>query len=169
MTQEEFLRIAKAIKAIYIDSKIFDDEESFAVWYETVKDVTYQEAYQAFFVHANSSPYPPKPSDLRRFAYGETNPELNEHEAWSLVSKAIRNGNYGAEEEFNKLPPIVQKAVGSPNNISNWALLPCNDVQTVIASNFMRQYRAELERAKLESLADDALKLTENTMGRIEG
>lgn len=41
--------------------------------------------------------------------------QLNELEAWSLVEKAIRNSIYNSQEEFSKLPPLVQKAVGSPN------------------------------------------------------
>lgn len=47
--------------------------------------------------------------------------QLNELEAWSLVEKAIRNSIYNSQEEFSKLPPLVQKAVGSPNVLRLWA------------------------------------------------
>lgn len=69
-------------------------------------------------------------------------------EAWMLVSKALRNGYYGAVEEFNKLPPLVQKAVGSPDNLRNWALTDINSIENVVQSNFMRTYRTVVNRAK---------------------
>ena len=72
--------------------------------------------------------------------------ELNEMEAWSLVSKALRNGYYGAVEEFNNLPPLVQKAVGSPDNLRNWSQTDVKAIETVIQSNFMRSYAAIVKR-----------------------
>lgn len=79
--------------------------------------------------------------------------ELSETQAWALVSKALRNGTYGYKEEFAKLPPAVQRAVGNENTIKEWASLDAETVQSVIASNFMRGYRSaaaeEREMAKL--------------------
>ena len=73
---------------------------------------------------------------------------LTEHEAWELVRQALKNGCYGAQQEFAKLPPVVQKILGGPAQLREWALLPDEQVGTVIASNFMRSYRA---RAAWES------------------
>lgn len=73
---------------------------------------------------------------------------LTEHEAWELVRQALKNGYYGAQQEFAKLPPVVQKILGGPSQLRDWALLPDEQVGTVIASNFMRSYRA---RAAWES------------------
>lgn len=79
--------------------------------------------------------------------------ELSETQAWALVSKALRNGTYGYKEEYAKLPPAVQRAVGNENTIRDWASLDAEMVQSVIASNFMRSYRSaaaeEREMAKL--------------------
>lgn len=73
---------------------------------------------------------------------------LTEHEAWELVRQALKNGYYGAQQEFAKLPAVVQKILGGPSQLRDWALLPDEQVGTVIASNFMRSYRA---RAAWES------------------
>ena len=73
--------------------------------------------------------------------------ELTELEAWALVTKAIRNGLYGADEEFAKLPPLVQQAVGQPRCLTEWAMLGAED-KAVTQSNFMRSYRAVVYRAK---------------------
>ena len=76
---------------------------------------------------------------------------MTEYEAWNCVRKAIGNGIYEANEEFEKLPLILQRLVGSPNQISDWAKMSSEVINTVVASNFMRSYsaRAENEREYL--------------------
>ena len=76
--------------------------------------------------------------------------ELTEGEAWAKVQAAIRNSGYGAAEEFAKLPPLVQKVVGSPSNLREWGLMPSDTVNSVVASNFMRGYRTMQEREAAE-------------------
>ena len=90
--------------------------------------------------------------------------ELSEAEAWAKVSKALSNGLYGYKEEYAKLPPAVQRAVGTPQTLREWAMLDTETVQSVIASNFQRSYRAaakqEAELAKLPpGFRDDMRKI----------
>lgn len=90
---------------------------------------------------------------LRSYSTGG---ELTENEAWALVAKAICNGIYGYQEEYAKLPPAVQKAVGEPEQLKRWAVMPVDDVQAVVASNFQRSYRqiAQREREMAKIPAD---------------
>ena len=74
--------------------------------------------------------------------------EMSDGEAWSLVSKACRNGSYGYMKEFAKLPPLIQKAVGRPEQLRDWAAMEESTVQSVVASQFQRSYRAVKERQK---------------------
>ena len=74
--------------------------------------------------------------------------ELTENEAWALVSKAICNGIYGYAEEYAKLPPAVQAAVGRPEQLKEWAVMPVDEVQSVVASNFQRSYRIVAQRER---------------------
>lgn len=74
--------------------------------------------------------------------------EMTEAEAWSLIHKAIGNGLYGAEEEFKKLPPTLQKLVGSPGQLRDWAMADADVVNTVVASNVQRAFRAIQAREK---------------------
>lgn len=83
-----------------------------------------------------------------------TSPEgMSETEAWSLVTAALRNSAYGWREEWAKLPEAVRKAVGNENTLREWAMIDSEELNTVIASNFMRSYRTiqkrEEEWAKL--------------------
>lgn len=74
--------------------------------------------------------------------------ELTENQAWALVSKAISNGIYGYADEYAKLPPTIQMAVGEPEQLKRWALMPVDDVQSVVASNFQRSYRQVAQRER---------------------
>jgi len=77
--------------------------------------------------------------------------ELTEQEAWNCIEKACRNSLYHAPEEYEKLPPVVQRLVGSPNQLREWAMIDADELKTVVASNFMRSYkvRAKTEREYL--------------------
>lgn len=82
---------------------------------------------------------------LRSFS---TDGELTENQAWALVSKAVSNGIYGYKDEYAKLPPAVQSAVGRPEQLHEWALMPVDEVQSVVASNFQRSYRIVAQRER---------------------
>lgn len=84
--------------------------------------------------------------------------ERSEGEAWALVSKACRNGTYGYKTEFDKLPPDVQAAVGSPEQIREWAMMDEETVQSVVASNFMRAFKTVSKRTKQTAMLPDSVK-----------
>ena len=73
--------------------------------------------------------------------------DLDENAAWVLVSRACRNGSYHSIEEFNKLPPDVQRTVGSPEQLKQWAGMDADVVESVVASNFNKAFRVQTERA----------------------
>nr|DAM84021.1 MAG TPA: replisome organizer [Bacteriophage sp.] len=90
--------------------------------------------------------------------------ELDGMAAWGLVSKALRNGTYGAVEEFNKLPPLVRQAVGIPDNLKNWATSDYQTIETVIQSNFLRTYETIVKRAnEINRMPDNIKSLIEKT------
>lgn len=81
---------------------------------------------------------------------------MTEQEAWALVSAAAANAKYEAEKEFRKISPLLQKLVGSPNQLRAWALMEADVFSSVVASNFQRSYRAEVAKQKeLLSLPSD--------------
>lgn len=93
--------------------------------------------------------------------------EMSELEAWSLVQRAVRNGNYGAEEEFMALPPDVQVAVGSPGQIREWALME-SDSMGVAQSNFLRSYRTVCDRErKAVKMPPEVARLYKHTVNAI--
>lgn len=93
--------------------------------------------------------------------------ELTEAEAWNLVSKAVKNGLYGAVEEFEKLPPAVKQIVGSPSQLRDWASMDSDTLHSVVASNFQRSYKVVATREKeIAALPDDVKKLINFAMNK---
>ena len=83
---------------------------------------------------------------------------LSETEAWALVSKAVRNGIYGYQKEFDALPPTVQAAVGRPEQLKEWAMMPEDEVQSVVASNFMRGYKTVQRRERETAMIPESVR-----------
>ena len=90
---------------------------------------------------------------------------MTEQEAFNLIAKAASNANYGAKEEFEKLPKELQRLVGSPNRLREWALMDTQTFQTVVGSNVMRSYRAIAKSTKeTQMLPPSVRQLIEQTM-----
>ena len=165
MTREQFKVLVKAMKAVYTNPGFIPDQDAFDVWYSMLKDLDYAIASRAVQMHLQTEETPPTVAGVRKqFAKlkADEADDLNETAAWSLVLKAIRRSTYYSEEEFAKLPATVQRAVASPKQLREWAMLEDVDGKTltVIQSNFQRTFRAEQQRERERSkLSPDVLKL----------
>ncbi len=84
--------------------------------------------------------------------------EMNDSQAWTLVEKACQRGLYNAKEEFEKLPPDVQTAVGGPEQLKAWAMMDSETVNSVVASNFRKTYRTVQMREKEKAMMPPAVK-----------
>lgn len=166
MTREETVKIIRIMCDCYPNYKPSDLSETVDVWNMMLKDCVYEQVSVALkaYIRSDTSGFAPSVGQLINKLHEVQSPqELNEMEAWFLVSRALRNGYYGAVEEFNKLPPLVQKAVGSPDNLRNWALTDSKSIENVVQSNFMRTYRVVVNRAKeYQKMPKDIQALIEN-------
>ena len=121
-----------------------------ALWTEMFADDAYSTVAMAVkaLIKNRTSTFPPGIGEITEKIMKITQPEeMTEQEAWALVAQATRNSAYNSADEFAKLPPIVQKIVGSPAQLREWAMMESDQVASVVASNFQRSYRA---RAKSE-------------------
>ena len=87
-----------------------------------------------------------------------TGGQITEQEAVAMLIKATRNGLYGAEREYEKLPPILQRLAGSPEQIRAWARMDEDELNTVVASNLMRSYRAIAKKEELQQTLPSSIK-----------
>ena len=155
------------IQTFYPNYQVENKEFTINAWYSIIGDCDYKPMEKALraYITTDTSGFAPSIGQLINKLHEVQVPqELNEMEAWLLVSKALRNGTYGAVKEFNKLPPLVQKAVGSPDNLRNWAQTDSESIENVVQSNFMRTYRTVVNRAKeYQKMPKDIQALIENT------
>lgn len=167
MTREETVKIIRIICGSFPNFKPSDLSETVDIWNMMLDEYRYNQIAGALksYILADSTGFAPSIGQLiAKVKTIEEPAQLNETEAWGLVSKAIRNGYYGAVEEFSKLPPLVQKAVGTPDNLRNWSQTNLESVETVIQSNFLRAYRAEAQRAaEISKMPSDIKAMIENT------
>lgn len=147
MTVDEFAKLADAIKTYFPRDNMLPTDTAMELWYDMLKDMDYQLAYIGLKNHVATSNFAPTIADIRNGAVISQPQELNEMEAWSLASKAIRNSGYNSVEEFAKLPTLVQKAVGLPSQLRTWALDE-NYNEEVASSNFIKCYRNELAKQR---------------------
>lgn len=162
MEREEFKTLVKAMKAVYAQPTFIPDQDAFQVWYELLKDLPYKQVHIAIQKHMLTERFPPTIADLRTKASEVVEKqleEMSELEAWSLVRKAIGNSGYHAEEEFQKLPEACKIAVGTPENLREWALMESEQVGTVEQSHFIRNYRTAVKRLSEEKKIPESLRL----------
>ncbi len=165
----DFKLIVKAIKSVYGNNRIAD-QQAFNIWFDLLKDLDYTNASRALQRHMSTSKYPPTIADIREQYRILTQPnEMTGMEAWSLVSKAIRNGIYGYEDEFARFPDLVQKAVGSPEQLYIWATDEDYN-EGVTRSNFLRSYDMAVEKEKENSQLPEKMREMIGDLGRmVEG
>ena len=159
MTREDTIKILSVLRgaypAFYRDITKQEAESTIALWESMFDEEPYELVAAAVkaFISGDGKGFPPAIGQIKERIRLITQPEeMTEQEAWSLVSKALRNSTYGSEEEFKKLPPEVQAVVHDPGQLKQWAMSPADEVETVIASNFQRSFRAK-QKATKEYLA----------------
>ena len=149
MTREETVKIIRIMVDSYPNYKPNNISETVDVWNMMLSDYDYNLVAMALkaYILSDTSGFAPSIGQLVAKIQALTKPqELSEMEAWSLVSKAIRNSGYNSVEEFANLPPLVQKAVGTPDNLRNWAVSDYRTIESVIQSNFLRTYGTVVKR-----------------------
>lgn len=166
LTDKDARKIIAVIMVTYPNYKPIDTDLAATVWADAMKEYTYEQVDVALkmYIRTNTSGFAPAPGQLMEQLQSMTQPqELNEMEAWALVSKAIRNSGYNSVEEFSKLPPIVQKAVGLPSQLRIWALDE-NYNEQVVSSNFIKCYRNEVAREReISKMPSEVRQLIQNT------
>lgn len=167
MTREQVGKLLMTIQAYYPNYNPPDKEIALNAWYIMLAEYPEELVLQALraCIATNTSGFAPDVGQIMSKIQTISQPqELDGMAAWGLVSKALRNGTYGAVEEFNKLPPLVRQAVGMPDNLKNWATSDYQTIETVIQSNFLRTYETVVKRAnEINRMPDNIKSLIEKT------
>lgn len=155
MNLNETRQILTVLKANYPQSfKGWTREQSqdyLSLWAEAFQDEDVHLVINAVktIIYSDTREFAPNIGQVKNMIYKLTSEnEMSEQEAWGYVKKALRNSGYHAKEEFDKLPPIVQRLVGEPRQLYDWCMMSTDEVDTVVASNFMRSYKARSKHEK---------------------
>ena len=137
--------LATAYPRFYAGQDAPDPEKAVALWAEMFAedDVAIVAAAVKALIATDDKGFPPHIGAVKAKVRQITQPSgMTPQEAWNLVAKAIRNSAYDSREEYDKLPKDIQRLVGSPNQLRDWALMDSDTVHSVVASNFQRSYKA---------------------------
>lgn len=178
MTREDVQKLLMMITATFPNFKVENKTETINSWLYFLGEYDSNEVVLALksYVKSNSSGFAPSCSQL--IAELEKPRELAQMdgaEAWSLVRKAIGRSTYNSQAEFDKLPPTIQKAVGSANILYSWAVDE-NYAEDVVMSLFLKNLKSVQQREsqfrrlpsemqlRVEQFIEQCPKLEDNTL-----
>ena len=175
MTYTDVKQLLFTINSVYPNFKVEDPEKTVLAWLSFLEDqqAGLIGAALKVYVASNRSGFAPSVGQLIQGAQelrDKDSNALSAGEAWTLVYKAICRSGDNSQEEYDKLPPEIQKAVGSPGQLRAWALDDQFN-EGVASSNFRRAYDTVLERKRNDALipADVRRALAQQTAARLEG
>jgi hypothetical protein len=153
VTRQEALAVMAMLKTaypnFYKDLSKEDINATVNLWATMFSEEPIQVVTEAIKALMCTLKYPPTIADVKEkiaMIMQSQTQTMTEMEAWQRVKVAI--SYYNASENFAELPPILQKIVGSPNQLREWALMDVETVNSVIQSNFMRSYKAKVAQEK---------------------
>lgn len=171
MTKDETRKILLIIDATYSNFKVDNPDFTVDAWHFLLEDYSYEQISIALktFINTSGSAFAPSVAELIAMTRKPVElTQMDEVTAWTQVRKAIKRGLYYSEEEFNKLSPEVQKAVGAPAQIREWAQLPSDEIETVIQSNFRRRFDTMQKRElEIQALPTEVRQAIEKKMDNL--
>lgn len=148
MTKAETLKILAIIKVAYPCSftKMTNNDLDILtnLWASQFKDYDFNLVAGAIntIISTDISQFAPPIARVKEVCRQISNPnQIDELQAWNCVKKALSNSIYNAKEEFEELPDVCKKIVGSPKQLREWCLLGSDQVDTIIHSNFLKMFR----------------------------
>ena len=117
--------------------------------------------YKLIETHAD---FPPTIADVKakiKEFVAISSGEPTDEELWMMLREAVKNGIYGAESEFKKLPPVLQKYCGTPAYLRDHAESADMKIfDSVEKSHFLRQIESMRERVRYENELPSAMRET---------
>jgi hypothetical protein len=161
MTREETKAILAVLKAgypnFYKDMTKEDAKNTVDLWATMFADDSARLVTEAVKSLICTLKFPPTIADVKEKIHLLTQPQgMSELEAWNTVRRAI--SYYDAQENYNSLPPMLQRLVGSPNQLREWAVMDRETVNSVIQSNFMRSYKVIAAREREQVMLPESAK-----------
>jgi hypothetical protein len=153
MKKKETAEILAILNATYpqVYAKLTPEikETMLNIWFEMFSNTDYEVVIMAVknYISNDTKGFMPTigaiKESIRKLQHPET---LTEQEAVNMIMESLNDGYYNSKGMFDKLPKILQRVVGSPAQLAQWSIMEIDTVQSVVASNIARSYRAILEQ-----------------------
>lgn len=151
MDREETKEIMRTISRVYPDflkgMEKSEKSEAIDIWTALFDAEPFElvAAGTKAFIVSDTKGFAPAPGQIKQKIRLLTHQEeQTETQAWEHVRKAIAGGRGDFREAWDKLPGEIKEIV-SPGQLREWSITDLSQ-QQVIASNFMRSYRAKTRR-----------------------
>jgi hypothetical protein len=139
--------IYEAYHFFYKDSTDQKITTAINLWHNMFQVESYELVEAAVYAHISKSEHPPTVAHIKKEINFLADPyQMTETEAMNAILLAASNSLYNAAEEFEKLPTTLQKLVGSPRQLRDYALMDSKTMNSVIASNLSKSYKILINR-----------------------
>lgn len=113
ISREQFANLIKGMKSVYAQQSFMPDKDSFDVWYEILKDISYEVLSAAIMKYMSTQHFAPTPSDIRALCVDVTTGTKTDFGVgWQQVLRAIHTyGMYQKEEALQSFDEITRQCV----------------------------------------------------------
>ncbi len=143
MNREEIIDILEILKTayprFYANMTKDEAEKTIRLWNEMFKDDAPELVAIAVKKLIMELQFPPTIADIKNTMYKLTDRTEDNTELWNKFLKALSNSGYNSKEEYEKLPEIVQRFVGSSERLKDYAMMELDTVNTVVKGQFLKQ------------------------------
>lgn len=147
MTRNDTKQLLFMIDACFPRTKYPDPKATLDAWSAALISYPAEDVFQAFKVYVLTETKGFAPSLGQLLSCMPT--DLPTWDEVSLmIHRAIRHGLYNSTEEFKALPASVQRIVGSPNTLKEWAGMDAHAFETYKMVQIQRTYDAVMEAEK---------------------
>ena len=94
MTKLEFKKLADAMKTYYPAAGLLPNKMAMQLWYEELKDVSYEVASVALRKHVSTNKFPPTIAELRKNAVEAIRKPQDWADGWEQFRKAVSRFGY---------------------------------------------------------------------------
>lgn len=130
MNKEETAKVLAILSSAYNTTA---DDVKISTWQmmfanEHIDDVT---AAVMFFIENDEKGYMPSVAQIKqtiRRLFGAGS-KIDQHELYKTIERAVSNSTYNSVEEYNALPPLAQRIVGSPSAMREYGRMKFEDFQ----------------------------------------
>lgn len=150
MTREDTKKLLMFMTATYSNFKLNDPGLAVDIWHRILEPDDAQDIMDAFAVYArtDTSGFAPSPGKLHMMIADRKTEEIDEGEILTMLTMASRNANYGFQEEYDKMPRALQRAIGSPTIIRNWGCMEQEQLSYTF-NNIVKAYKRVVNEEKL--------------------